>query len=94
MGIPIKGAFDDNIGSERKLMYGLTADKLHEYIIDSLRYWCNNMSIDITDILERHQERPLEQTICKILMATYLQSSNRLPASKENNVKLSGEKVE
>jgi hypothetical protein len=57
--------------------YGITAEELHARIIDSMRFFGEHMSFRIGDILDRHDQHPLEQTINSVMWRIHLDSKKK-----------------
>jgi len=51
--------------------YGITANELHQRVIEAMRSLCERMDWPVQDILCSHDHRALEQTIVMVLCAIH-----------------------
>jgi len=55
-----------------EIKYGITTYELHDRIIKAMLQHSRHFDMDLEDILEDHDKRPLEQTINMCLTRLYL----------------------
>lgn len=56
-----------------EIVYNITAAELHEEIIEEMRRCGRHHSMDIDDILDRHNKHPLEQIISGVMLRLWLE---------------------
>lgn len=67
----------------RRPSYGITADELHERIIEDMRAFCRHHGFEqevVSRIFDGEKGRPLEQTIRMVCRAAMLANPEQAPA--------------
>jgi len=57
-------------------MYSITADELHDRVIDAMRSWFTRNRIPEPHVLAKPHARPLEQTVGSCLIAAHFAGWN------------------